>query len=268
MPGNPSRTPLAAFAAAAIAVAVLGGLSGPAVGQKGGRAGGYYDDAMARYERKDAAGAIVQLKNALREDPGNLPALVLMGKAQLETGDPAGAEESFARALQLGTDRSEVVVPMAQALFDQGKYTAVLERFPVDSVPPAKRIDVYLLRGHSQKGLGDTKSALRTFEEARKLEPNSAPVLLSYAELLAEMGRRAEAAKIADEAIAASPDVARLWTLKGSLALSAGNVDGALAAFDRALVANPRQADARIARVALLVDLGRDAAVESDLAVL
>ena len=268
MPSNPFRTRFAAIAAAAITVAALGGLSGPAAGQKSGRAGAYYDDALARYERKDAAGAIVQLRNALHEDPGNLPALLLMGQAQLEAGDPAGAEKSFARALQLGIDRSEVAVPMAQALFDQGKYEAVLERFPVESVPPAKRIDLYLLRGHSQKGRGDTKSALRTFEDARKIEPRSAPVLLSYAELLAEVGRRAEAAKIADEAIAASPDNARFWTLKGSLALAAGDVDGALAALDRALVANPKQVDARIARVSLLVDLGRDATVESDLAVL
>lgn len=262
------RTPFASLAAAAIAIAVLGGLPGQAAAQKSGRAGTYYDDAVARYERKDAAGAIVQLKNALREDPGHLPALALIGRAQLETGDPAGAEEAFTKALQLGIDRSEVAVPMAQALFDQGKYEALLERFPVDSFPPAKRTDLYLLRGHAQKGLGDTKSALRTFEEARRIDPRSAPVLLSYAELLAEVGRRAEAAKIADEAIAAAPDMARLWTLKGSLALAAGDVDGALAAFDRALAANPKQADARVARVSLLIDLGREAAVESDLAVL
>ena len=236
--------------------------------QKNGRTGTYYDDALSRYEKKDVAGAVIQLKNALREDPANLAALVLLGRAQLETGDPAGAEEAFAKALQLGVDRSEVAVQMAQALFDQGKFDALLERFPVESIPPAKRIELYVLRAHAQKSLGDMKAALRTLEEARKVSPNSPTVLLSYAEFLAETGRRAEAAKIADEAVTTAPDIARLWTLKGSLALSGGNVAGALAAFDRALAANPRQVDARIARVAILIDLGRDAEADSDLAVL
>lgn len=253
---------------AALALAFAIGWPIAATAQQSGRGGKYFEDALARYEKKDVAGAIIQLKNALREEPGSLPALVLLGKAQLETGDPAGAEESFAKALQFGIDRSEVALPMAQALYDQGKYEAVLERFPVEAMPPSRRVDIVVLRGHAQKGLGDTKAALRSFEEARKLDPRSPSVLLSYAELLAELGRREDAARVADEAVSAAPDVARLWTLKGSLALAAGNVDGALAAFDKALAVNPKQADARIARVSLRMDLGRDADVESDLAVL
>src|SRR5262245_19686681 len=121
-PFNAAVVGLLAIAGTALAV-----LSGP-VGAQEGRGASYYEDALARYERKDAAGAIIQLKNALREEPNSLPALVLLGRALLETGQPTGAEESFAKALQLGIDRSEVAVPMAQALVDQGKFAAVLER--------------------------------------------------------------------------------------------------------------------------------------------
>src|SRR5262245_58775256 len=181
-----------AVASAVILTAVFSPFDAIAAVQKSGRSGTYYDDALSRYEKKDVAGAVIQLKNAIREDPGNLAALVLLGRAQLETGDPAGAEEAFAKALQLGVDRSEIAVQMAQALFDQGKFDALLERFPVESMPPAKRIELYVLRAHAQKGLGDIKGALRTLEEARRIEPNSASVLLSYAEFLAETGRRNE----------------------------------------------------------------------------
>src|SRR5262245_39412304 len=190
-----------AVASAVILTALFSSFDAIAAVQKSGRSGTYYDDALSRYERKDVAGAIIQLKNAIREDPGNLAALVLLGKAQLETGDPAGAEESLGKALQLGVDRSEIAAQMAQALFDQGKFNALLERFPVESIAPAKRIELYVLRAHAQKGLGDIKAALRTLEEARKVAPNSASVLLSYAEFLAEIGQRAEAAKVADEAV-------------------------------------------------------------------
>ena len=86
-----------AVASAVILTAVFSSFDAIASVQKSGRSGTYYDDARSRYEKKDVAGAVIQLKNAIREDPGNLAAVVLLGKAQLETGDPAGAEEAFAQ---------------------------------------------------------------------------------------------------------------------------------------------------------------------------
>ncbi|MEN9627239.1 MAG: hypothetical protein RJA10_465, partial [Pseudomonadota bacterium] len=37
----------------------------------------YYEDALARFEKNDIAGATLQLKNALTENPRNLPAQLL-----------------------------------------------------------------------------------------------------------------------------------------------------------------------------------------------
>jgi putative PEP-CTERM system TPR-repeat lipoprotein len=261
-----NRTRAIAATGIALISALLAGLPLIASAQQGSLATRYFEDALTRYERNDTAGAVIQLKNALQQDPKMLAAYVLLGKAQLVQGDPVEAESALGRALELGADRSEVAVPLTQAFYDQAKYEAVLERFPPESLPQAQRTEVLVLRGHAHKALGDAGAAMRAFEEARKLDPRSVPALLSQAELLAQQGKRDEAARLADQAVAAAPDNARLWNLKGALAAAAGDAQSALAAYEKALAVNPNHAETRIARVSLLLDLGRKAEVEKDLA--
>ena len=55
------------------------------------KASKYYEDALVRYEKKDVAGAIIQLKNALQIDKSMLPVQMLLGKALLQTGAGCGS---------------------------------------------------------------------------------------------------------------------------------------------------------------------------------
>ncbi len=73
------------------------------------RASEFYEDALARMQKGDANGAVVQLKNALQQDNKMLPALVLLGEAYLKTGAPLGAERVLADAERLGADRSQII---------------------------------------------------------------------------------------------------------------------------------------------------------------
>ena len=66
-----------------------------------GAAAHYYDDAVRRYQKHDDNGTVIQLKNALQQDPKMLPALLLLGQVQLRNGDPAGVERVFADAEKL-----------------------------------------------------------------------------------------------------------------------------------------------------------------------
>lgn len=68
------------------------GLSPLAQADRAADAARYYEDALSRYERRDDAGAIIQLKNALKEDARMLPALVLLGQAHVRRGEFAAAE--------------------------------------------------------------------------------------------------------------------------------------------------------------------------------
>lgn len=53
------------------------------------KAARFYEDALGRYERRDLAAAIIQLKNALQLDKTLLPVHELLGKALLLNGEAA-----------------------------------------------------------------------------------------------------------------------------------------------------------------------------------
>jgi len=101
----------------------------------------YYEDALTRYERRDDAGAIIQLKNALKADARMLPALVLLGQTYSRKGEYAAAERVFADAERLGAARAQIVTYQARVYFEQAKYAALLEKFGAEGLPPAPRRD-------------------------------------------------------------------------------------------------------------------------------
>lgn len=115
------------LSAAALAAALA---AAPLVAARAQSPAQLYENALARFEKNDVAGAVIQLKNALQQDPRLLAAHVLLGRALLAEGDAVGAEGALSRAVGLGVNRSEVALPFAQALFAQGKFQAVLDRFP------------------------------------------------------------------------------------------------------------------------------------------
>ena len=103
-------------------------ISAPAFAADAGKASRFYEDALARYQRRDYTGSVIQLKNALQQDRKILAAQVLLGKSLLALGDSVGAETAFNTAIELGVDRAEVELPLAQALYAQGRFTDLLAR--------------------------------------------------------------------------------------------------------------------------------------------
>ena len=234
---NPARMRGLAAVAAAVTLALT---PVAALAQRADdKAAKLYEDALVRYEGNDAAGAVIQLKNALRLDPRMVAGYLLLGKASLAKGDAAAAEEAFARALELGASRTEVAAPMAQAMLQLGKQEALLERLSPDGLPPAEKVELLVLRGHAHRSLGDAKAAARAFEDARAIDPKSIPAIVGYADLLTQQGKGADAAKLTDQAVAIAPNDPRVWNLKGSLAQATGDSNGALAAYTKALTGDP-----------------------------
>jgi putative PEP-CTERM system TPR-repeat lipoprotein len=225
----------------------------------------YYEDALARFKQDDMAAAIVQLKNVLKLEPGMLVARVLLGKAQLRLGDAGAAEEEFTKALHLGVDRSEVIVPLAEALRDQGKYKNLLEKYLPEGLPPAQKIDLLVLRGQSFRALGDLNSAAAAFEEARRLDPKYLPALIAHADLLMLQGKRPEATVLVDRALSIAPNNIAALNFKAMIAQASGDIATALTAYSKALSIEPRSLDARIGRATLLMELKRDQDVANDM---
>ena len=241
-------------ATAALAIGLLISFPGWAASAESPK---YYDDAVARLERNDIAGAIIQLNNALQSDPTMLAAHVLLGKARLRNGDAAGAEASFDKALRLGVDRAEVALPLAEAYVAQGKLDALLERIMPEGLPRQSQVDLLIMRGNAQADKGNTAGALRAFDEARTLDPQSVPVRLALATVLLRTGETARAAGLLDETVKLAPNDSAAWNLRASMEHVSGQRSAALADYAKAITLDPNNIDALVAQAGLLLDLGR-----------
>ena len=90
-----TRAPLLAALAAAVALT----LATNAAAQRTDKSARHFEDALRRFEINDLAGAAIQLKNALQQDPSLLAAYVLLGRIELARGDAPAAESAFAKAI-------------------------------------------------------------------------------------------------------------------------------------------------------------------------
>lgn len=232
------------------------------------KAARYYEDALTRYEKKDVAGAIIQLKNALQIDKNMLPVHVLLGKSLLANSDVIAAEVAFNEALRLGVNRAEVVVPLARAVMAQGRLQELLEKpiFATTGLPVATQAQLLLMRASAGIDLGGAAVALRLIEEARALEPSNPASWLAEVPLRIRAQQYREAEAAADRALLLSPTSAEALYMRGTVAHVQGDSSTALTGYGRALKQEPAHTEALVSRAGLLMDQKRVPEASKDIA--
>lgn len=228
----------------------------------------YYEDALRRFDAKDVSGAIVQLKNALQQNPNLLPAQILLADAYLITGSPAAAEVALEAAGKLGADRVVTAPKLAQALLAQLKYPQLLDRVSPQGLPAFVAAEILISRGTAYMGLGKIKPAEQALREAERLSPESAAVKIAQGMLALRQGNLPASRALSERALDMAPNDADAWNLKASIAHVSGNLQAALHDYGKTLSLNPAHLDARIGRAGLLMDVKRHQEALPDLAVL
>lgn len=223
------------------------------------KASQFYEDALARYERSDFAGSIVQLKNALKIDRKMLPVQVLLGKALLANGEFVAAEVALEEAAKLGVNRAEIVVPLARAVIGQGKQAQVVDagRFPTAALSGPVRVQLLLIQAGAFGDLGDPRQALKLVDEARALDTTNPATWLAEVPLRIRGGQLAEAKVAADKAVSLAPELADAHYQRGAVAHVSGDSKLALASYEKAIAYSKSHTEALVSRAGLLFDLGR-----------
>lgn len=223
------------------------------------KASKFYEDALNRYDKRDIAGTIIQLKNALQVDKNMLPAHVLLGKALFANGDPGGAEVAFNEALRLGVNRAEVVVQLARSVIQQGQPQLVLDqqRFSMAGLPPSVQAQLWLVKAVAAADTGDARAALKAVEDARTLEPMTIDSWLAEVPVRVRARQYPEALTAARKALAIDARSAEAHYQLGSVLHVQSDKAGALAAYDQALLIDADHIEARIAKAGLLLDMDR-----------
>lgn len=175
--------------------------------------------ARAYLAQHDAKSAVIQVKNALQENPNSAPARLVLGQALLALGDATGAVVELDRARSLGTDDNEVVPLLARAMLQAGR----------------------------------TQDLLVAYGDTRLSQPRASGELsaaLGAAHAL--QGNTALAAQLADAALKSQPGLPEALVLQAQLKVGERDVDAALALLQQALAQDPSNLQAALLRGNLL----------------
>lgn len=238
-----------------VALAFLGCFVGAAWAQSA-KVSALYEDALKRYQARELDAAAIQLKNALQEDRKFLPAQLLLGKVELENSSPNAAEGAFLQALSLGASRSEVVVPLARALMAQGKQARLLAdaNLQVAGLAPQTQAQLLLVRGAALSDLGDERAALDAILQARALAPQSADSWVAETPIRIRTNKFPEALAAAERALELDPRNADAHNQRGAALHVLGRLADATQAYSNALAIEPQHLDALLARAGLALD--------------
>ena len=192
------------------------------------------DQRVARAEREIAAHdyrtAMIELKNALQDDPQHLRARLRLAEVEYRLGDLSSAEKDLRHARELGAADHETAGLEASILLALGKSRELLRRMDAGELKPSAE-SAPLIRGQALNGQ-------RLFAEAIELLGKIPPT----------SGIHAEAQLAIAQAMAGQ-----------------GQTDGALARLDELIRSQPEFSEALVARAGLQAQHGGFAAAQADL---
>lgn len=208
--------------------------------------------------------AIIQLKNVVQQQPENGEARLLLGQSSLIVGDPVTAEKEFRRALEHGQPRAVVVPQLAQAMLDAGAWDRVISEFGAATLDePKAEAELRARVGDAQIRARKLKDAAESFTAALMADPTNVRALLGQVRLVALEGKFDDALATVDGIAAQNPKSPEALMLQAELRLVKGDRAGARAALERAVEADPVQANPRFELISLLIAEGQfDAATE------
>ncbi|SDZ75440.1 putative PEP-CTERM system TPR-repeat lipoprotein [Nitrosospira multiformis] len=221
-------------------------------------------DAKRYEESGDHKSAIIQLKNALQQNPDNSEARYLLGAIYNKTGDFQSAEKELRKALSLGMDAGKVLPELGQALLRLGAYQQILDETK-ELADKTKSAQILTLRGNAQLGLGKTAEAKALFEQALGHNPDSADALIGLAKYSLVQRDVEGATHFSEQAVSRSPQNVEAWLFRGDLLRMQGKSGEALAAYDQVVKLKPNAAIAYINKAFIEIGTGKFEAAKADI---
>lgn len=228
------------------------------------------EDARARDAKGDLAGAIINTKAAIQQEPNNGAARFLLGQLYNKAFDGASAEKELRKASELGVvEGGRLAVQLGVALRAQGKLQDLLRDIKPSPAFEAEALaSIHALRGRAFLGLRQFEDARRSLTAGQQVLASSADVQLLEA-LLSAYERKFEAALARLEGVLRDhPASFEAWRLKAQILRAQGKDVDALPIYGKLLELHPAYFGALVNRSSLLTKLGRLDEAEKDVQVL
>ncbi len=197
----------------------------------------------------EISASIIELKNALQQEPRNPQARFLLGQNYLTIRDLAGAEKELLRARAYGMPADQWAEPLAEVWLSRRRFEKLLMEIRVpETASMAAKATLAIARGRAHHALGDFDGAKRDFDWALAQDPERPVALVGLARLAMRFGNRAEIDESVARAFEAVPDDLNVLALKGDHDFLRGDYAAAEARYQVVVNARP---DSIVVRVAL-----------------
>jgi putative PEP-CTERM system TPR-repeat lipoprotein len=219
--------------------------------------------------KNDHKTAVIQLKNALQQEPQLAEARFLLARALLEGGDPTGAEVEIRKAQDLKYSDDEVIPLLARILLMLGQPEKVSNELAKASLTTAEaKASLQTSIGQAYLMQGKPEQAQAAYAASLAAQPGYAPALIGEARLKASQGDLAGAVALLDRGLETSPRLHDAWQLKGDLLAMRGDAAGAMVCYRKALEIRPDYLAAHSAIIRQLVAEGKLEEADKQLALM
>ena len=218
----------------------------------------YIQRAEAYRQKGEISASIIELKNALQQEPRNARARYLLGRSYLAIRDLASAEKELLRAREYGTPPEELAEPLAEVWLTQRQFEKVLEQLRVDDVASAgAKATVSIAHGRAHLAFGDLEGAMHEFETALKHDPNRPVALVGLARIAMRQGDEPGVARAVARAIELAPEDLNVLALKGDHDFRRADYASAETHYRTVLEARPDSIAVRLALARSQIFLGK-----------
>lgn len=187
--------------------------------------------------KREAAAAVIELKNAIAQDTNSAEARFLLGKALLETAQPAAAAIELRKALELKHPSVQVLPELARSMFRAMEFKALIDQFGGTGLDDAAALaDLKTSLASAHMALGQRAEAEQALQAALASDPAHPSAQNLQARWLAAKGDFAGANALIAKVLAAHPADAAAWTTDGDLRRAGpGDRAPALASYRKAI---------------------------------
>ena len=201
----------------------------------------------------DNNAAIIQLKNALQQEPNHKTARFMLGVLLQQNKDLLAAEKELERALEFGAEVETVLPVLAKVQFDLGKFQQLLDT--VGRYPDNNLVEVKVLYGKALLATGKLEESKVLLDQLLAENPDATEVLIGLAQLALSDKDLDSANQLANQAIEKNPNDSSAWLFQARLLQAQNKAEQALEAFEKVIQLTPDNISAYNSKASIEINL-------------
>ncbi len=214
----------------------------------------FYDSALEYLENEEIDAAIIQLRNAIKHDPNNLSAYLLLGQTYLNKQSGNLAENTYKQAIANGVNEKLVAKHLASAYLQQLKYQNLLDNISISGLPKNEKNEIHVLRSQAYLRLGKVEEATKELDLIFANDPLNTSANIQLVRIKIAEDNTPSASKVLDDISERAIYDPEYWLLKGEVARQSNKISQAIKFYSEAIKLQNKHLLARQARASIYLD--------------